>query len=341
MMSYPRDSGCGPTSLGFREGDVWWEGMEEHEVAAKEKVACDRCRHRKIKCNRINPCAHCIKSGTQCTFRLGRKAKEKRQRVLISSVYERRLEHISNKIDRLGDIIGQLRDERGSSIWPVQPLVQPNDNEVRYDSMHQAEGIESALVSHIISATRILQTTVMGDQCSNVAVELAPALDALWSTVNFQKQQNQALEGSCPFPKVLPPGLTVRDLPIPSIDKIMACLRIAQESSPSQLCWPFEFGSLGDFTQYVVKACSPGPITDMELIIVHYVLQWLFTASSICASDEGARQDYESQALICRDSLETILSNLSFHMNTNIDSISALYMAVCLIIRYSSSFSLV
>jgi hypothetical protein len=101
------------------------------------------------------------------------------------------------------------------------------------------------------------------------------------------------------------------------------------ESSPSQLYWPFEFGSLGDFTQYVIKACSPGPITDMELIIVHYVLYWLFTQCSIGAEDEAMRQDYETQAGICQGSLETILSNIPFHIDTNVDSIRALYMAVC------------
>ncbi|KAK6443973.1 hypothetical protein FP744_10000221 [Trichoderma asperellum] len=66
---------------------------------------------------------------------------------------------------------------------------------------------------------------------------------------------------------------------------------------------------------------------DMELIIVHYVLYSLFTQCSIGADDETLRQDYDMQAATCKESLETILSNLSFHIDTNIDSICALYMA--------------
>ena len=102
----------------------------------------------------------------------------------------------------------------------------------------------------------------------------------------------------------------------------------SEEKSPNQIYWPFEFGSLGDFTQYVIKACSPGPVTDIELIIAHYGLHCLFTSCSTTTGDDTVRQEYEAQAAICSDSLETILSNLSFHIITNIDSVCAMYMAV-------------
>jgi hypothetical protein len=209
-----------------------------------------------------------------------------------------------------------------------------------------AEAIESALFAHVIWAARTLETAVMNDPYSRAVDAITSALNTLRSTVNDQKQQNERLEGSRSFLKALPSGLSLRDLPIPSMDKVMACLRIAQgaslfsrlcgtrsdnhpaESSPSEIYWPFEFGPLGDFTQYVIRACTPGPISDMELIIVHYVLYSLFTQCSIGADDETLRQDYDVQAATCRESLETILSSLSFHIDTNIDSIRALYMAV-------------
>lgn len=103
----------------------------------------------------------------------------------------------------------------------------------------------------------------------------------------------------------------------------------SEERSPNQVYWPFEFGSLGDFTQYVIKACSPGPVTDTELIIVHYGLELLFTECSSVTGEDAVKQEYEAQALICSDSLETILSNLPFHITTNIVSVCAMYMAVC------------
>lgn len=208
-----------------------------------------------------------------------------------------------------------------------------------------AEGIESALFTHAIYATRALETAVMSDPYFRAVDDITSALNTLQSAVNDQEEQNQKLERSLSSPKALPSGHSLRDLPIPPVDRIMTCLRITQgaapfqaillsskfptaESSPTEIYWPFEFGSLGDFTQYVIRACTPGPISDMELIIVHYVLYSLFTQFSIGTDDKTLKQDYDAQAATCRESLETLLSSLSFHIDTNCDSICALYMAV-------------
>ncbi|UKZ97196.1 uncharacterized protein TrAFT101_011962 [Trichoderma asperellum] len=341
MSSGPGGTNYGPTDqVAGGEGGLasQWNEVDEHEVIVKEKMACDRCRQRKTKCNRVNPCSHCTKAEVQCTFRLAHEVKEKRQRVMISSVYERRLEHISNRIEELYEIIGQLRDGRNnddSSFMAPISLRTPSYCPLQFVRLQASakipapvEGIESALFAHAVCAAGALETAVMNDPYSRATDDITSALNTLRSTVNDQQQRNEEeLAGSRFLLNVLPSGRSLRDLPIPSVDKIMACLRIAQESSPSELYWPFEFGSLGEFTQYVIRVCTPGPISDMELIIVHYGLYSLFTQCSIGADDEMLIQDYNVQATICKESLETILSNLSFHIDTNIDSICALYMA--------------
>ncbi|KXG51557.1 Transcription factor [Penicillium griseofulvum] len=224
-----------------------------------------------------------------------------------------------------------LRPPSNPQLQSRQSRVAGSDNRPASAKRHQPfdeiKGVESTLFAHVIFATRFLQETVAVDPHSNDAAEMSPALDALRSMVSIQKQHNEAVEDLPPFSKPIPPGLDLRDLPIPSMDRILACLRAAQERLSTQFYWPFEFGSLGDFTQYVVKACSPGPVTDMELIIVHYGLNCLFTECATVAVDDIAKQDHETQALICRDSLEIILSNLSFHITTNKDSVCAMYMA--------------
>ncbi|KAJ5955969.1 hypothetical protein N7501_010248 [Penicillium viridicatum] len=363
MPCTPADSGSSPTDQAPREEDdtqgvleddllSQWNGREENEIVATEKVA--------TKCDRVNPCSQCIKTGSQCTYQLGQKAKEKRQRVLISSVYESRMEHISNKIDDLSEMMRQLSHERTSnsglaisaglqpplhsSLRSSESRVAASDNRTGTGNHHQplaeAGGIESTLFSHVIFATRFLQTVVANDPYSNVAAEMTSVLDALRSTINVQKQQNETLEGSHPFSKALPPGLSSRDLPIPSMDRILACLRIAhEERSSNEVYWPFEFGSLGDFTQYVIKACSPGPVTDTELIIVHYGLDLLFTQCSSVAGDDTVNQEYQAQALICSDGLETIISNLPFHITTNIVSVCAMYMATIHCLKHGKPFA--
>lgn len=76
---------------------------------------------------------------------------------------------------------------------------------------------------------------------------------------------------------------------------------------------------------------------DTELIIVHYGLELLFTECSSVAGDDAVRLECEAQALICSDTLETILSNLPFHITTNIVSVCAMYMAVCSSLKPSLS----
>lgn len=160
------------------------------------------------------------------------------------------MEHISNKIDDLSEMMRQLSHERSSntgfatSAGLQPPLHSPlrssvsrdaaSDNKTGARNHHQplaeAGGIESTLFAHVIFATRFLQTVVANDPYSNVAADMTSVLDALWSTINFQKQQNETLEASHPFSKALPSGLSLRDLPIPSLDRILACLRIAHGS---------------------------------------------------------------------------------------------------------------
>ncbi|GCB23320.1 putative transcriptional regulatory protein YJL206C [Aspergillus awamori] len=320
MMSFrPGATDCGPTGQATgREGglDFQRNGSDEHEVMVKERVAV--CEHFPTR----------VAYGFEANMH---------SVIVAVSGSERRLEHISNRIEELYGIIGQLRDERrngdstlmapAGSFAPSYTSPQTGSPQVLTNAPAPAKGIETALFIHVICAARALETAVMNDPYSRAIDDITSALNNLRSTVNVQKQQNETLEGPLSFLKTLPSGLSLRDLPIPPLDKIMACLRITQESSPRKIYWPFEFGSLGDFTRYVIRACTPGPISDTELIIVHYVLYSLFTQCSISVDDETLRQDYDAQASTCRESLETILSSLSFHLDTNIDSICALYMA--------------
>lgn len=170
----------------------------------------------------------------------------------ICNISESRMEHISNKIDDLCEMMRHRSHERSSnsnsglatsagmqpplhsSLRSNESRVASSDNKTGATNHHQplaeAGGIESTLFAHVIFATRFLQTVVANDAYSNVAAEMTSVLDALRSTVNVQKQQNETLEGSHPFSKALPPGLSSRDLPIPSMDRILACLRIAHGS---------------------------------------------------------------------------------------------------------------
>ena len=39
-----------------------------HIAPPRKPLSCTRCRERKIKCDRVDPCDPCLKSGTECVF---------------------------------------------------------------------------------------------------------------------------------------------------------------------------------------------------------------------------------------------------------------------------------
>lgn len=147
------------------------------------------------------------------------------------SCSERRLEDISTKIDALGEIVKRLDERHAVGLANPGKMRVPEQSSLlssgtNYQPLSRAEGIESSLFAHVIFTTEALQVTMTDSP------GVLSAMDALRTTVNVQKQQNETLERSRPFPKELPPGLNLRDLPIPSMEKIMACLRIAQGEPP-------------------------------------------------------------------------------------------------------------
>ncbi|KAI8711931.1 Zn(2)-C6 fungal-type domain-containing protein [Fusarium sp. LHS14.1] len=323
------------------------DGRGGHEPSTTERLACDRCRRRKIKCDRVHPCAHCIKAKLQCTYDQGQKKRPRRQRVMISSGYESRMDEINQKIDDLTDMMSRFSPAHASigdaisansphpppSPWPQSTLTQPPRTNFQVherennQTLTEADAIEPSLFSQAVFATKFLQAVLAHDIFSPVAPEMASALKSLGDIVEAQQRRNNSYDASNPFSKTLPLGYTIRDLPLPPIGKIMACLRLAKENSRVQSHFLLQFKSLGHFTEYVVKACSPGPMTDAELIIVHLGLYWLFYECSGVSTDISTKHDYAAQASVCKNSLEIVLSNLSFHAPTTVDYVHAMYIA--------------
>ncbi|KAF7537706.1 hypothetical protein G7054_g3525 [Neopestalotiopsis clavispora] len=69
---------------------------------ATYKLSCSLCRSRKIKCDRVFPCCHCVRSGSECVFpqrkRMNRPRKTKNSELL-------------NRISRLENIVGNVNME--------------------------------------------------------------------------------------------------------------------------------------------------------------------------------------------------------------------------------------
>ncbi|KAL5906764.1 hypothetical protein ACKVV1_011168 [Pyricularia oryzae] len=71
--------------------------------------ACDQCRVRKIRCDKNTPCSNCTTARRTCSSTgIGQRPKEPRQRVLISTQYERKIDQIEDRLGRIEKILHQL-----------------------------------------------------------------------------------------------------------------------------------------------------------------------------------------------------------------------------------------
>lgn len=200
--------------------------------------------------------------------------------------------------------------------------------EVHYNSSRAEYEGESSLFAQAVFASRFLQNAINNTTNAEVAHEMEAVLDSLRAAVQSGKQQSDTLDKLYSHAKVVPPSSTTRNLPLPPIDKVFVCFRMARECPQVAMLWLGDFIKPAQFSDYFIKIASPGPATEADLIIVHCGLYWLFCECSKAVTDEETKQDYDEQAAICEANLETVLANLRFHQQTNIDFVYAMGMAV-------------
>lgn len=217
----------------------------------------------------------------------------------------------------------------GSTPNPVPLPYNPTgeDRRAYHTSKVEYEG-ESSLFAHAVFASRFLQNAIDNTTSAEVAHEMEAVLNGLRAAVHSGKQQSDALERLYPHAKALPPGSTTRSLPLPPIDKVFACLRMARECPQVATLWLGDYIKPAQFNDYLIKVASPGPATEADLIIVHCGLYWLFCECSKAVDDEDAKRDYDAQSLVCMANLETVLASLRFHQQANLDFAYAMGMAV-------------
>lgn len=201
-------------------------------------------------------------------------------------------------------------------------------SEINYDTSKDEYEGESSLFAHAVFASRFLQNAINNATNAEVAHEMEVALDGLRTAVNSGKQQSDTIDKLYPHAKAIPPGSSTRNLPLPPIDKVFACLRMARECQQVATLWLGDYIKPTQFNDYFIKVASPGPATEAELIIVHCGLYWLFCECSKAVADDEVKQDYDAQALTCKANLDTVLANLRFHQPTNIDVAYAMGLAV-------------
>ncbi|RSL45701.1 hypothetical protein CEP54_014167 [Fusarium duplospermum] len=323
---------------------------EEKEGVTEFLLACDRCRRRKVKCSRGQPCEQCTTAAASCAYTLGLKSRVRKQRVTLANDIEKSVDHIARTVDELKIMVEDLSKQRPS---PAQEAPTSSSKGVTIpsssllSSRHRPASVqtlgtspasvpsvppteyngESSPIAHVLFATAFFQNAVGKSSSFHVATEMAPVIQTLNSIANAQKQTNDPVDVLFPHARPLEDGRKPSSFPSPPLDSVFSCLKMAQESNKVDAMWLVEFESISHFTEYAIKACGPGPSSEEDIIIASAGLYWLFLECASVADDEATILDFEAQAALCRENLETALAHLGFHVKSTLDTAYALNMA--------------
>ncbi|OLN93247.1 putative transcriptional regulatory protein C11D3.07c 3 [Colletotrichum chlorophyti] len=292
----------------------------------------------------------------RCTLQLSRETKAQREATAhlhlraVEKFFtsERKIDHIAKKLEEFGHALENLESRpqaasssayssRGpASTTPsslkltLETHTSPSSPASRAESMIltprlEYEG-ESSLSAQAAFANRFLLDAVVSKPSVDITGEMASVLESLSRTMGKQSDQQEA-DYLYPHARALEPGFNLRNLPMPPVDSAFTCLRMAKEHPRVRFFWNHEANSVSSFTEYFLKVYSPGSATHSDLIIVNAGLYWLFLECKSATEDPNKKADFEAQAVVCRDNLETILSNLPFHQPSTMDATCAMALA--------------
>ncbi|KAL6405649.1 hypothetical protein AUP68_11029, partial [Ilyonectria robusta] len=310
--------------------------------------ACDACRLRKIRCGRNFPCSQCVQTKIPCVY-TDRRPKEKSTRILLSANYERKIDTLDRRLEQVTLLLQEIKTNLPSTISGSLPPTQSKEaspegttiyrpsvpsipivlNDTVQATLHSfiVEG-ESSLAANAVFAHEFLQNFLHTNILEGASLEMNQSLEALQHIVDGFKQKTAATEMHYSKARHIQRP-TLPDIKLPPIEKTVSLIRRCKSPTAElseMSTWIFEITPLKDFPEtclriYVSEDCSDADILTANYGMFHFYLQQSQTTSSSAEREETA-----SYAEMCRENLETTLSNLSLHLPATSSMISALLL---------------
>lgn len=102
------------------------------------------------------------------------------------------------------------------------------------------EGIDTSLLSSALQVARLLESSSYprtGNE-SQANTEIRSSRQTLQAILDSHGRRGTNLDGGSPFARSLPPGMTFRDLPMPPMEKVLACMRMVQGAFIITITYP-------------------------------------------------------------------------------------------------------
>lgn len=194
-------------------------------------LACDSCRRRKIRCDRLSPCYSCKASNIPCHTSRTTSGRRPRQYVIP---YQRSIADLNQKIEKLSHAL-QPSSESPAERPAIESAMSPfasfrNDNIatrqriiIDGDSCFQGD---SSFVMHSKQATKALEASLASTPETPVDEALSGAIANLQETLDLSNAQSSS--PGHPSNKDVDKTEPLSALPMPPSDLVLKLLRNAK-----------------------------------------------------------------------------------------------------------------
>ena len=197
-----------------------------------------------MKCDKDFPCGPCRAVKRHCTSTgAGQRPKENRQRVLISSQYERKIDQIESRLGSIESLLKNLSVNNGLTTGEhARSLINTpatsgesrgqtcSPGDFDSDDGESAFGGDSGFTEQTVYATEFLENAVKHTSLRDANPGIEAALSNLRQLVEVQRQRSISHGPRFPLLKPVPPGGLVT-LPLPPMDLVVALLKKHKSST--------------------------------------------------------------------------------------------------------------
>ncbi|CAG8982799.1 hypothetical protein HYALB_00001080 [Hymenoscyphus albidus] len=183
--------------------------------------ACESCRIRKIRCNKVTTCSNCVIASLSCKPAT-RNTESKPQRSAPASYYEK---HFSRINENLLDIKNTLRDLSKAATPNVSiPSHVPSVKASTFVAEECVFEGDSSFCSYSVQATRSAEAEISASvaQPGHQTTEISESLSSLKSLLGGEGKYTKTDDLSFPS---FPTGVTSADVELPPMSLVLKCLK--------------------------------------------------------------------------------------------------------------------
>ncbi|KAF1815338.1 hypothetical protein P152DRAFT_455055 [Eremomyces bilateralis CBS 781.70] len=307
------------------------ESTNASPIGGTLQRACDNCKNRKVRCDKALPCSNCKASGTECRTTV--EQREPRQRILISAHYEKKIDSLEEKLNRIEGLLQSLVDSSSTRksnksqagtgyLTPTQsssnltPNAQPSpEKPVEY-------GGQLSVNANSIIAQNFLKDAVASSPYTSQNPEMTAALYNLQQIVERQRQpQIRPFLG-----KIANVGISREELP--PIDLVLEILRRLQRTLSFAFLCCFPHMSIPVFVEKCKAVYFDPFMVDVATsVIVHGGLAYLCKEQAWMTNDPIEKETFEKCITQFRANFQKSLNEMPLNMPATGEYIDALLIA--------------